>query len=1000
MDVSIATRNTLSGLLDEALDLDQPARAAWLDTITATSPELAPALRKLLAATDETADVLARIPALAPLQHLRKTLLRQESSSAAGDQIGPYLLERQLGRGGMADVWLAERVDGTITRKVALKLPRQGLVRHHLAARFARERDILARLEHPNIARLYDAGVSSEGVPYLAMEYVDGKPITDHCDNLRLDIPARLRLFAQVLEAVQYAHTNLVIHRDLKPSNILVTADGQARLLDFGIAKLLTADDTAGETLLTQLSGRALTPGYASPEQVLGHPLTTATDVYSLGVVLYELVAGHRPYKVKGTSAAQLEEAIVNVDPARPSTGIDPDAAAARATNARRLGRILAGDLDTIVMKTLAKAPQDRYATVAEFADDLHRYTTGQPVRAQPESFAYRARKFVVRNALAVGAVAAVIAALASGATVALWQAREARRQAASTAAVKDFLITLFEANSLEQEDAARRRQLTAGQLLEEGAVRLAGAFPDQPELKLELQGVVGRLMHDLSLTDQALKLRTDRVAGLTQRAAPAAERARAMSDVADTLAQKGDIPGARKQLEDAIALLQTQGGRANAVLRWALVSSLGYLGMDTPDRSAAEAQLAEAVDELRRLSPRSTEYAEALLRLAGAHSVANRTEQSVPMFKEALDLLGQTLGPRSIRLARHRYEAAMAFASQRREREAETQLRAALQTLLDTAGPSHPTTAVVQMNLGRLLSIQGRGVEARPLLQSAATVLRSRPDVDPQHAADALTFLGESFLDDGRVAEAGGPLEEGLKRYDAGRGLTSLTVAQTIYARYLLDSGRYAEAEALLVKARDQRSEQYGPDHPVVAVLTNRIGLVHLAAGRLDQAEATFRAVRESQANREEVFGSPRHLAAMNLVALDLERRRFDAALPAIQEGMRLFESLPASQRNRTTELALRMRLARALLGVGRVNEAAAEVQRAEELSTNFFEHSPPRITFHTVKARLLAARGDAAGARAELNAADASLRAQPVLGPHFERAVRAAERDIARVR
>jgi serine/threonine-protein kinase len=999
VDVSVATRNTLSSLLDEALDLDPPARAEWLDSITSTSPELAPALRKLLAATDETADVLARLPALAPLQHLRKTLLRQESSASAGEEVGPYRLERQLGRGGMADVWLAERIDGTIARKVALKLPRQGLGRHHLAARFARERDILARLEHPNIARLYDAGVSSDGVPYLAMEYVDGKPITEHCDALRLEIPARLRLFAQVLEAVQYAHANLVIHRDLKPSNILVTADGQARLLDFGIAKLLTDEDAASETLLTQLSGRALTPGYASPEQVLGRPLTTATDVYSLGVVLYEIVAGHRPYKVKGTSAAQLEEAIVKVDPTRPSTGIDPAAAEARGTNARRLGRVLAGDLDTIVLKALAKAPKDRYTTIAEFADDLQRYSTGQPVRARPESFAYRARKFVARNALAVVAVAAVLAALIIGATVALWQAREARRQAASAAAVKDFLITLFEANSLEQEDGARRRQLTAGQLLEEGAVRVAGAFSDQPELKLELEDVVGRLMHDLALTDQALKLRSDRLAGLTQRAAPAADRARALSDLADTLAQKGDIAGAQKQLEAAIALMETQSGRANAVLRWSLVSSLGYMGMDGPNRAGAEAQLTQAVDGLRALPPLSTEYAEALLRLAEANSAANRTEQSVPMFNEALDLLARTLGPRSVRLARFRYQAANAFMSQRRVPEAETQLRAALQTLLDTAGPSHPTTAIVQMNLGRFLSIQGRSVEARPLLQSAATTLQSRTDVDPQMASDVLTFLGESLLDDGRVAEAGVPLEQGLKRAE-GRGFTSTTVAQTIYARYLLDSGKYSDAEALLVKTREQRAQQFGRDHPAVASLTNRLGLVYFASGRWDQAEATFRAVRESQANREEVFGSPRHLAAMNLAQLDLERGRFDAALPVIQQGLQLYRAQPEGQGNRLAELSLQVRLARALLGVGRADEAAPLVQRAEELSADLYEHGPVRIQVRTVKARLLAARGDAAGARAELSRADASLRAQPQLGPHFARAVRDAERDIERVR
>ena len=237
------------------------------------------------------------------------------------------------------------------------------------------------------------------------------------------------------------------------------------------------------------------------------------------------------------------------------------------------------------------------------------------------------------------------------------------------------------------------------------------------------------------------------------------------------------------------------------------------------------------------------------------------------------------------------------------------------------------------------------------------------------------------------------------MKRHEAGRGVASTTVAQTIYARYLLDSGRYEEAESLLVKTREQRAAQYGRDHPAVASLTNRIGLVYFAAGRWDQAEATFRAVRESQANREEVFGSPRHLAALNLAQLDLERQRFDAALPVIEQGLRLYDALPAGNRNRTSELALRLRLARAMLGVGRVNEAAPAIQRAEELSADLFEHAPVRIQIHAVKARLLAARGDIAGARAELALADASLRAQPELGPHFERALRAAERDIERV-
>ena len=320
LKVSAATWNALSQLLDEAFNLEPAARAVWLAELAESQPQLAPTVRKMLAAytSSETDDFLARSPRLASL--LNESRL---TALTAGARVGPYRLKRELGAGGMADVWLAERADGAFTRDVALKLPITSRLRRDLAERFARERDILARLEHPHIARLYDAGVSEDGLPYLAMEYVDGLPITEYCDAHKLDIAARLRLFAQVLDAVQFAHASLIIHRDLKPSNILVTAAGEVRLLDFGIAKLLAENETALETQLTQMAGRAMTPDYASPEQIKGESLTIATDVYSLGVVLYELLAGCRPYRLKVQSPAQLENAILVAEPQRLSAAVD-----------------------------------------------------------------------------------------------------------------------------------------------------------------------------------------------------------------------------------------------------------------------------------------------------------------------------------------------------------------------------------------------------------------------------------------------------------------------------------------------------------------------------------------------------------------------------------------------------------------------------------------------------------------------------------------------------
>ena len=332
-----------------------------------------------------------------------------------GDTIGTYRLLRELGSGGMGVVWLAERSDGLVKRPVALKLPHQVWQRAGLAERMAREREILATLTHPNIARLYDAGLTAEHRPFLAIEYVEGHPIDTYCRDRRLDSGARVRLFVQVANAVAYAHAKLVVHRDLKPANILVDADGQVRLLDFGIAKLLDQHQ-ARETALTELSGRPLTLDYASPEQIRGEPLTIGSDVYSLGVVLYELLSGARPYKLKRDSRGALEDAILEADPPLPSAVAEPGSR-----------RSLRGDLDTIVLKALRKRPEERYATVHALVDDLERYLEGRPVLARSDGLWYRVRKFTARNAIAVGAAGAVLAAVVVGASVAAWQARVAR---------------------------------------------------------------------------------------------------------------------------------------------------------------------------------------------------------------------------------------------------------------------------------------------------------------------------------------------------------------------------------------------------------------------------------------------------------------------------------------------------------------------------------------------------------------------------------------------
>ncbi|HTD75846.1 MAG TPA: protein kinase [Steroidobacteraceae bacterium] len=434
----------VSRLLDEALDLSMEDRPAWLADLERRDPHAAGILRTLLDLQGNSTDqplldgnLVAEL--VGPLVDSDSILI--------GKQFGPYRVLSLLGHGGMGSVWLAERVDGLFTRQVALKLIHPALMGKVMTERATREREILASLNHPHIARLIDAGFSEDSQPYLALEYVAGKTITEYCDEQRLPLRSRLELFRQVLSAVQYAHANLVIHRDLKPSNVLVTQDGQVYLLDFGIAKLLT-EGKASETELTRVGGRALTPDYAAPEQIAGLPITTAADVYALGVIFYELLTGERPYKLKRESVGALEEAILRTDPAVPSRSvISESAAGARSATPKRLAKSLAGDLDTIVLKALKKKPTERYATANAFDEDVARYLGGEVVLAQPDSLAYRVAKFVGRHRVGIAAAAVLILILAGGLAATTYEARVAaiQRDAAIRAQLRSVTQTAAE---------------------------------------------------------------------------------------------------------------------------------------------------------------------------------------------------------------------------------------------------------------------------------------------------------------------------------------------------------------------------------------------------------------------------------------------------------------------------------------------------------------------------------------------------------------------------
>ena len=592
-DLDPAAFARLSALLDDALAIPPEALDTWLESLDTRDPQSGANVRALLASLKAAqAEQLCEGDALVDFA---KVIGPEET--LAGRQIGPYRVLSVIGQGGRGTVWLAERADGLFERKVALKLVHLALVGSAAAERFARERAILASLDHPRIARLLDAGITAEGQPYLALEYVQGVPITTYCDQLRLDLRARIALFVQVLDAVQYAHRHLVIHRDLKPSNILVTAESNVRLLDFGIAKLVTGAGEARETELTQLGGRAFTPEYASPEQVTGASITTASDVYALGVVLYELLCGKRPYALKRESRGALEEAIVAAETHEPSHAAISDIdASARAASPKALRQALAGDLDTIALKARKKVPEERYTSAHEMLQDLERYLRGQPVLARPDSAAYRFGKFVMRNKLAVGAVAATTLALAIGFAAALWQAgvareqaRVARSEAMRATAVQDFLLNLFEKNSVDQPDPAKARAEVLyvfgnmyGQLgmLSEAAKQ----HQAQAEAASEAFGP-----NDPRVAN-ALILYADDIANLPERSAalPALERAKGILDAA---------PEGDSEIRGRLLLMLAQAYRYTAVdkMRAYADDAVAYYRQRHPDSSNLSVSLTVA---------------------------------------------------------------------------------------------------------------------------------------------------------------------------------------------------------------------------------------------------------------------------------------------------------------------------------------------------------------------------------------------------------------------
>jgi serine/threonine-protein kinase len=618
--------------LDRLLAADEPERRATLEALAGTDPELHARLQRLLAhalAPEDSKFIAA--PVLAGVNQLSLDATR---AMQPGDVLAGYRLIRELGRGGMSVVWLAERADGVVKRHVALKMPMFMLQGAGDVERFARERDALAALSHPNVARLYDAGVLPSGQPFIVLEHIDGQPLTGYCDVNRLDVQARLRLFLQVLGAVEHAHKHLVIHRDIKPSNILVNEEGQVKLLDFGIAKLLGQDD--GAAALTQAVGAAMTPLYAAPEQLRPAPISTLTDVYALGVVLHELLTGALPYRGtagRATFVEVLEAVGRGTLPRASHAGIDDAAAMARsASTATRLRRELSGDLDTIVGKALRVVPDERYGSAAHLADDLKRYLDRQPIAARPPSFWYSARMALKRHSLAAG-VAGVGLTLVIGASLVAWmQYRESRAHAERTAVVRNFMFDLVnDAEAVEGQEG----EVTGKQMIDGAVLRARREFGAQPQLQGELLAELGRMYIRLDAAEAATPVLEESVAVLEKFAQPddpALNKARMY--LADALLRTTDDRGRMRELawksREDCASREIECAKARAYASNMLSQLAGF---DGDDRAALVEMRRSVVDSEFAFGSAHTETAMALMSLAiTARNAGNLVEAEQAM--------------------------------------------------------------------------------------------------------------------------------------------------------------------------------------------------------------------------------------------------------------------------------------------------------------------------------------------------------------------------------
>lgn len=788
----------VKAVLDGVLERHPSERTTFLELVCGRDRALREEVESLLAIEQETSGFLAA-PVFGPFRD-QADILKE------GERLGAYRVLRKIGHGGMGSVYLAVRADDAYEKRVAIKVLGLGTA-EEIGRRFRAERQILANLDHPNIAKLLDGGADENGRPYLVMEYVEGRPIDEHCADGALPLRERLELFQKVCAAVHFAHQNLVVHRDLKPANILVSPDGDPKLLDFGIAKLL--DPGRHDPTFTEIGLRPMTLEYASPEQVAGETITTASDVYSLGVLLYRLLTGRSPYEeAQGRQA--LERAVREIDPPWPS----------EVVKEREEARRLAGDLDTIVLRSLSKDSERRYASAEQLAADVRRHLDGLPVLARPDTVRYRTGKFVRRHRLGVSSAAAVLLIILSfgiAMTFLYRKAVEERRRSEAererAEEVSEFLESLF---AINDPGLSRGETITAREVLDRGAEQIIQDLETQPEVRAELMDTMGRAYRSLGLytpardlLERSLSLRRahldrddpriaeslhalavllrqtgdDGAAEPLVRAAVEiqvrfygeehAETLRGLNNLASLLEARGELGPAEDLYRRVLHLKrQTLGDEHEDVARG--LNNLATLLYSKGDLAAAEPLYREALTIRRKIYGRRPhpEVAANLNNLAALLGDRGDAERAERLYREALEMRRELYPEPHLDIARNCSNLASLLRDRGDLAAAETLYREAL-SVADAIPEvqEHPIRAVILRNHADLLTETGRPAEAEPLAREALSIFRKAEPPQPMRIADAESVLGGCLAAQGRTAEAEPLLRGSLEILKDARG-------------------------------------------------------------------------------------------------------------------------------------------------------------------------------------------------------------------------------------